>query len=82
MSADGWKIEVYGSQILDSQENIKQGKAPTKIKFFGQMVNVPNNPGKVMRNRYLANYFTTARIRVFDAQMGRFGVKWVEQKSG
>ena len=78
MSADGWNIEVYGSQILDSQENIKQEKAPTKIKFVGQMVNVPNNPGKVMRNRYLENYFTTARIRVFDGQMGKFRAKWVE----
>eukprot|EP00112_Aurelia_sp_Birch-Aquarium-sp1_P024757 Seg797.3 transcript_id=Seg797.3/GoldUCD/mRNA.D3Y31 product="Fukutin-related protein" protein_id=Seg797.3/GoldUCD/D3Y31 len=52
VSADGWNIEMYGSQSLDSHENIKQGKSPTKVNFAGQMVNVPNNPGKVMRERY------------------------------
>ena len=61
MSADGWNIEMYGSQTLDSHENMKQGKALTKIKLAGKIVNVPNNPGKVMRNRYLVNYFTTAK---------------------
>ena len=62
MSADGWNIEMYGNQVLDSQQNMKKGKAPTKIKFAGHMFNVPNNPGKVMRNRYLVNFFRTAKI--------------------
>ena len=49
--ANGWNIEMYGSHSLDSYEKIKTGRAPTRIQFAGEMVNVPDNPGKVMRNR-------------------------------
>eukprot|EP00795_Rhopilema_esculentum_P012884 gene12884-3635_t len=50
--ADGWNIEMYGSQSLDSHQKILHGEKPTKIDFAGQMANVPDNPGKVSRNRY------------------------------
>ena len=51
ITAHGWNIEMYGSHSLDSHKSMKQGRAPTRIMFAGEMVNVPDNPGGVMRNR-------------------------------
>ena len=48
----GWKIDVYGQHMMDSELLGKEGSKPTKLLLDGQRVSVPRNPGLFMRNRY------------------------------
>lgn len=53
VSADGWNIELNGQHRMDSNDRIINGQPTTKVQFAGQMVNVPKNPGKHARARYI-----------------------------
>lgn len=49
--ADGWSIQMYGQHKMDSERLKNMGVRPTKVQFCGEWVNVPENPGKHVRNR-------------------------------
>ncbi len=51
VAADGWMIEMYGQHKMESHNDILQGERPTKLELANQMVEVPNNPGRYLRNR-------------------------------
>lgn len=52
MSRDGWRIELYGQHLMESEMLVARGESPTKVNFAGQMVTVMRNPGLFARNRY------------------------------
>lgn len=49
--ADGWSIQMYGQHKMDSERLINHGVRPTMVPFCERWVNVPENPGKYIRNR-------------------------------
>ena len=48
----GWRIEIFGQHIMDSELLRAEGLKPTKVILDGQWMSVPRNPGLFMRNRY------------------------------
>ncbi|OWF56249.1 hypothetical protein KP79_PYT13232 [Mizuhopecten yessoensis] len=52
ISSTHWHAELYGQHIMDSEILMSNKLMPTKLKFHGQWVNVPRNPGLHVRNRY------------------------------
>ena len=48
----GWKLEFYAKPWMHSAELKAQGKKPTTVMFNGEWVEVPNNVGLEIRDRY------------------------------
>ena len=48
----GWKLEFWSKPWLHSAELKAQGKKPTTVMFNGEWVEVPNNVGQEIRDRY------------------------------
>lgn len=47
-----WIVELWGFAEFGSQMDAARGVVPTKVRFAGQWVNHPHNPGLFARNRY------------------------------
>ena len=54
---NGWKLEMYGFPILESELLVASGQRPTKVLFAGQWVTATRNPGLFSRNRYGPNIY-------------------------
>ena len=54
---DGWKIDLYGFPILESELLVASGQQPTKVMFAGQWVTAARNPGLFTRNKYGPNIY-------------------------
>ena len=54
---DGWKVELDGEPMMESELLVASGQRPTKIKLAGEWVNAMRNPGLSARNRYGPNIY-------------------------
>ena len=54
---DGWKVELYGYPMLESELLVASGQRPTKVMIAGQWVPAARNPGLFARNRYGPNIY-------------------------
>ena len=54
---NGWKVELYGKYMLESELLVASGQRPTKVKLSGEWVTAMRNPGLNARNRYGPNIY-------------------------
>ena len=54
---NGWKVDMYGKAMLESELLVASGQRPTKVMFAGQWVTAMRNPGLSARNRYGPNIY-------------------------
>ena len=57
---DGWRIDMYGAYMMDSELLVASGQEPTRVQFAGQWVISPRNPGLYARNHYGSNLYRHA----------------------
>ncbi|KAL9982210.1 hypothetical protein ACROYT_G011023 [Oculina patagonica] len=54
---NGWKVDMYGKAMLESELLVASGQRPTKVMLAGQWVTAMRNPGLSARNRYGPNIY-------------------------
>lgn len=47
---NGWKVDMFGKAMLESELLVASGQQPTKVMFAGHWVTAMRNPGLSTRN--------------------------------
>lgn len=75
---DGWRIDMYGAYMMDSELLVASGQQPTRVQIAGQWVIAARNPGLYARNHYGSNLYRHAE----HWRAAGLGTPWAFYKPG
>ena len=62
---NGWKVDIYGRPVVESEMLVASGQLPTKVMVSGEWMTAMRNPGLSARNRYGPNIYRHAEHLLF-----------------